>query len=164
MKSYAILILSLVTAWTNVAGAASSDAAPVQKLIIPASAFNPASRELRYFVAAGGLGELCTIGGSGYFLATAMLPPGAVVRSIRARVIDRNVNSFAVLSLFDQTAAAGPMLIAFTAPSRDGLAETQWIESEPLAQPVGDTTFTLHVMLSGPQVCFSAAEVLYSMP
>jgi len=128
-------------------------------------AFQPANVASQYVITEGGLGQLCSTKGAGYFIAPLALEDGAVVERVTAFVQDKSKESFALISLLRRTPEESEILAV--SPVSSGARDLETLSTGAIAAPVIDNqhySYLLQVVLTGPQVCLSGAEVTYRKP
>jgi hypothetical protein len=144
---------------------AAEGAGPTQVLNLPPAAFGAAHNEAHFVIEEGGLGRLCSIQGAAYFVAPLLLEDGAVIERVSAFVQDKSKESFALISVVRRTPEESELLAI--SPVSSGGRDLETLSTGPIAAPVIDNqhySYLLQVVLTGPKVCLSGAQVAYRKP
>lgn len=160
---WTVLLPLLLAGWVPLH--AEQVAGPAQVLSLAPVAFQAANVANRYIITEGGLGQLCSVQGAGYFVAPLSLDDGAVVEGVTAFVQDKDKGSLAVLSLLRRTPEKSELLAISPVSSR--AHDLQTLSLGPITAPVIDNqhySYLLQVVLTGPGVCLAGAQVTYRKP
>jgi hypothetical protein len=118
---------------------------------------------VRHVIKLGGLGSLCTLQGSGQFVAPVDVPDGNQVVGISASFDDDNKDAFGLLSLF-RVADATRELVLITDMSdseqRPSVVSAMLPEPAPALPADGSTHYVLQATLTGKNVCLREARLL----
>jgi len=175
-----LLLPLLLAAWAPL-HAQQGTGAP-QLLNVAPVAFQPANNFAHYIITEGGLGQLCSSRGAGYFVAPLSLEHGAVIERITACVRNANEDGFAMLSLL-RRAPEHLELLAVTPVSSGPSKRTssphdrptpevqagrlEMLSSDSITAPVVDNqhySYLLQAVLTAPKVCLCGAQVTYRKP
>lgn len=127
-------------------------------LVLPAQ-FHPANHGVAYYRRMAGLADLCMARGAGYFTAVLELPAGTRLTNLRAYFEYSSDTAFGALALY-RVGVATSDLVAITPMSLPKPHGSQVATSIEPAETVREPfRYLLHLTLTGPGVCFRAAEV-----
>ncbi len=141
---------------------ADESAGPSYLLNLAPLAFRPVNSGVHFSVDEGGLGRLCSLQGSGYFVAPLQLDDGVTVERITAFVQDDNKEAFGFVSLVRRTPDKAEVL-AIT-PMSAGGRDLETLSADVITTPVIDNhrySYLLQAALTGPNVCLCGVQVQY---
>jgi len=145
--------------------ARGGEPSPEHILNLAPATFLPSNNASQYAIEEGGLGELCLVKGAGYFVAPIVVSDGAVIERISARVVDKSIEGFGLMSLLRRTPEKTEVLAITSLSTGEHQMET--LSTDTVADGVVNNdryTYLLQVMLSAPRVCLHGAQVTYRLP